>query len=320
MKVFLKVFAISFIIFVLVFSVGVMAFNTLMKEDSADFDEVVARVEEDDHYDKDVEEIDELLRLVQESNRINFIVLGLDDTRSDMMMFVSFDPDEKRMDGISIPRDTYYPRQGYTGPGKKKINAAHGDHGANGVKTVVTDILFDVPVDYYITMTYQGVGAIVNSLGGVPVHISKPMIYDDPYDNPPLHINFAAGNHVLKGPDAVKFLRYRQPNPGSGALDRHGDIGRIDAQQEFIQSAISKAMGPRLPSVAGQAFRHVRTDIDLQDVMRLATAAVGMDMANVQIATLPGEASYQGGVSYYFHDPEATRDRLMEIYKGSTEE
>lgn len=316
MKTFWKVYTVAFLSFTLMFSGLIWSFNKYMKEGDSDNLPVVIAEPGEDEIEEEPEEVDELLRLVRKSERVNFVVLGLDGPRSDMMMFMSFDPESKRLDGISIPRDTYLVREGYNAADQKKINAAYGAHGAKGVKTVVSSLLFDIPVDYYVTITYKGVGAIVDSIGGVPVHIPKVMAYDDPYSDPPLHIYFPAGDHVLKGSDSVKFLRYRQPNKGSGALDRNGDLGRIQAQQEFMKSAMKKILGPKLPNAVVTAFRHVKTDIDLQDAMKLATNAVGLKIDDINIRTLPGEAAYRNGGSYFFHDSKALKDLLIEIYSG----
>lgn len=115
------------------------------------------------------------------------------------------------------------------------------------------------------------------------------MEYDDEYQDPPLHIRFEPGDHVLKGEKSVEFLRYRQPNKGSGALDRYGDLGRVKAQQEFIKSAMQKVMGPKLPNAIGSAFKHVKTDIPLQTAMKHALSAIGLKVEDINISTLPGE-------------------------------
>lgn len=217
MKPFLKIFTTAFIGFVILFSGIFFAFNIYMKDSQA---YVPVDRDEDEHFYEETDIKDDLLRAVANSKRVNFILLGLEGARSDTMMFVSFDPEKKKLDIVSIPRDTYYPRVGYEGVGKKKINAVYGDHGAAGVKEVVSDILWDIPIDYYVTVTYKGAEAIVNSIGGVPVTIPSPgMYYRDDYDKPPLVINFPPGPRVLNGADAVKFLRYRKPTPGSGGVD-----------------------------------------------------------------------------------------------------
>lgn len=317
MKMFWKVFIVSFISFIILFSGVVWAFNNFMKEDeSNNLPIVVAEDGNEDIREEEPEEMDELLRLVKKSDRTNFIILGLDGPRSDMMMFLSFDPENKKLDAISIPRDTYLVREGYNRADQKKINAAYGAHGATGVKSVVSSLLFHVPVDHYVTITYKGVEAIVESIGGVPIHIPKRMEYDDPDSNPPLHIYFPAGDRVLTGSESIEFLRYRQSNKGSGALDRNGDLGRISAQQEFMISAIDRILGPKLPNAVSSSFRHVKTDIGLQDAMKLATSAAGLEMDSIEMHMLPGEAAYRYGGSYYFHNPRQTKNLLVDIYSN----
>ena len=286
-----------------------------MKDNHPNQDELIIRAEQPEDEELEPEELDEFKKLVKSSDRVNMVVMGLEGVRSDTMMFISFNPKSKKMDIISLPRDTYYHRQGYDRLDKRKLNSVYGDHGATGVKTVVSDILLDVPVNYYVTVTYKGAAAIIDSIGGVPVHIPKLMSYEDPYESPPLKIHFEPGNYVLNGADGVKFLRYRQASPGSGGMSYvDGDLGRIKAQQEFVKAAFKKAMGLKLPTVASTAFKHVRTDMPLQDLLKNATGAVGINMESVTMQVLPGADRYQSGASYYFHDTEAVKELLTRIY------
>lgn len=305
-------FVVTFLAFVVIFSGLAWSFNKYMKENN--FSELPVVIIEDDNGEDNGVELDRLLGLVKNSKRVNFIVLGLDGPRSDTMIFVSFDPKSKGLDLISIPRDTYLVRKGYDRADQKKINAAYGAHGAEGVKTVVSSLLFNIPVDYYVTLTYNGVAAITNSIGGVPVYIPERMEYDDEDSKPPLHIYFEAGHHVLKGEKSVEFLRYRQPNKGSGALDRYGDLGRVKAQQEFIKSAMKKVLGPNLPNAIGSIFKHIKTDVPLQVAMKHALSAVGLKVDDVNMDVLPGEPRREKTGDFFFHDSAATRELLIKIY------
>jgi len=286
-----------------------------MKDNHPNQDELIIRAEQPEDEELEPEELDEFKKLIKSSERVNMVVMGLEGVRSDTMMFISFNPKSKKMDIISLPRDTYYHRRGYDRLDKRKLNSVYGDHGATGVKTVISDILLDVPVHYYVTVTYKGAAAIIDSIGGVPVYIPKLMSYEDPYESPPLKIHFEPGNYVLKGADGVKFLRYRQASPGSGGMSyADGDLGRIKAQQEFIKAAFKKAIGLKLPSVASTAFKHVRTDMPLQNLLRYATGAAGINMENVSMQVIPGADRYQSGASYYFHDTEAVKELLTRMY------
>ena len=75
------------------------------------------------------------------SNRINALIVGLEDVRTDTIIFASFHPENKNIDLISIPRDTYIHRKGYNQGEQRKINAIYGSHGISGVKKAVSHVL-----------------------------------------------------------------------------------------------------------------------------------------------------------------------------------
>lgn len=70
---------------------------------------------------------------------------------------------------------------------------------------------------------------------GVEVDVPFHMEYTDIYDDPPLYIDIPQGRQLLDGEEALKFLRYRK------GYDNQ-DLGRIEAQQQFIRSA-AKSLG-----------------------------------------------------------------------------
>ena len=55
-----------------------------------------------------------------EANRVNLLAVGVNDGLTDTIMLVSWDMDANKVDVISVPRDTYYERPGYSSPGQKR--------------------------------------------------------------------------------------------------------------------------------------------------------------------------------------------------------
>lgn len=323
MKSFLKVFVISFICFTLLLAGGVMA---ILKMTDKSHDDTDVPISGDDIVvspDPEPEKVEksELEKLVEKSKRINILLLGLEDTRTDVMILASFDLKSKKVDLISIPRDTYYHIEGYDAADQKKINAVYGHSKANGGKAegamkAVSNIL-KVPIHHYVTLSYKGVEQIVDSLGGVKVTIPFDMDYDDPYSNPPLHIKLKKGTRVLNGKNAVKFLRHRQNNDGSHS---DGDLGRINRQQQFIKAAAKKALSFRLPSVANTVFKFVKTNMGFDDIIYYAKSAIGISTDDIKTYRLPGKANNSKSASYYIYDDKATEDIMLEIYKRGLED
>lgn len=248
------------------------------------------------------------------SNRVNILLLGINTNLTDTILLASYDMNNQQVDLISIPRDTYYDRDNAHSAAEKKINAAYHEEGALGSAKAVSDILMGIPINYYMELDYDGVGEIVDALGGVPVNIPFRMYYTDPYDDPPLVIDFQPGEQVLHGDDAIKFLRFRKGNKGYKGYTE-GDIGRIQTQQEFMKSAFKQAMSLRLPSVIGAVLENVKSDLTLDMALKIAKSATKLDMNSIQTYTLPGEArNGEANLSFYFYDEDQTEEMLTQIY------
>jgi LCP family protein required for cell wall assembly len=235
------------------------------------------------------------------SKRVNVLLLGTtDEGLADTIMLASFDPVSKRVDVISIPRDTYYYRSGY-GASWLKVNAVFHE-GPVAMAEAVHNILVGIPINYYAVVDYTGVENIVNSMDGVPMYVPMDMYYSSPPQN--LLINLKEGEQVLDGAHAVQFLRFRK-----GYIN--GDLGRVQAQQQFIKNAAAQALGRDLPNVAKSIQENVDSDITLRAILYLAKKAKGMDPGNVTTVMLPGTSARIQGLSFYQAVDDYEIDQLM---------
>ena len=240
------------------------------------------------------------------TSRINILALGVErNNLTDTIMLFSFDVNNKFIDIISIPRDTYYYR-GYADKANNKINAVYRGDPVN-TALAVSEILMNIPINYYALMKYEGVANIVNEIGGVPMNIPFHMKYTDLYDKPPLYIDIPKGEQVLYGEQAVQFLRFRQADDGyQGYPDM--DFGRIRAQQEFLKSAAKECIGLDFPNIVRTAFDNVESDISIRTALYLAGKAIGIDAENIKTYQLP----VRGGNIQ--PDKEKIAEMLTEIY------
>ncbi len=311
MKAFIKIFVIAFVSFALAMGAGLWSFTKFYQPTSGQnelAEETSSPIEMIDTVDAQEPQTEksELEKKIEESKRVNVLLLGMEGPRTDTIVLASFDPVAKKLDLISIPRDTYYARKGYNTADKKKLNAVYGDTGAEGTMEAVGELLAGIPIHHYVKVTYTGVERIVDSLGGVKVNVPFDMVYDDPYDTPPLHINIPKGTQVLKGKNAIHFLRFRKDYPD-------GDLGRIRAQQQFMKAAMGKVFSFRLPVVANTVFKYVKTDMTLSEILLLAGDAVGMTRESIQTYGMPGKAT-EKGVSYFLHDVDGAKKLVIDMY------
>ncbi|WP_066500716.1 LCP family protein [Abyssisolibacter fermentans] len=309
MKHFIKIFIAAFLCFALAVGAGVIAYMKIY-DPQVDPNIPESKVIGDDIKESDNVKKDPLKRAIDDSKRVNVLLLGLEDTRTDTIIFASFDSKTKKMDLLSIPRDTYYSEAGHNNADQKKINAVYGRSNAKGTMNAVSKILGGIPIHYYVSVKYEGVEEIVNTLGGVEVTVPFHMKYDDTTVGKSLHIDIPKGKQVLDGENAVKFLRFRKSSNGNGYKD--GDLGRIKSQQQFLKSAINKALSFKLPAVIKTCFNYVRTDMPLTDMLIYAKNAIGIDPdKDITMKVLPGSAK-KG--DYFRHDSEKIKEYILELY------
>ena len=249
----------------------------------------------------------------RDSERVNILLLGVNDGLSDTIMLGSYDIKNQRVDVISIPRDTYYDREEATSASTRKINAIYRKGTAVGTAKAVSDVLLGMPIHYYAVVTYEGIGKIVDSVGGVPMDIPFHMHYKDPTDDPPLYIDIPKGPTIIDSSNVQEFLRFRKGSKGYPDYP-DGDIGRVKAQQAFIKSAFREALGFSLPKTAKTIIQNVDSDLNLAMAAKIAGKATGLTGEDIQTWLTPGDSGTKNGASYWWVDESAIEEMLMEIY------
>ena len=112
----------------------------------------------------------------------------------------------------------------------RKINYAYNLGGMDQMRETVSDAL-GIPVDFTVEVNLKAFVKLVDEIGGVDFEVPLNMNYDDPYQD--LHIHLKKGMQHLDGQNALKVVRFRHNNDGSGYGTE--DIGRIGTQQAFLK-------------------------------------------------------------------------------------
>jgi len=162
-------------------------------------------------------------------------------------------------------------------------------------------------VEKYAVIDYEAVVACVDMIGGVQVDVPFHMEYTDIYDDPPLYIDIPEGVQVLDGEQSLKFLRFRK------GYDNQ-DLGRIEAQQQFIKSFVKRSLGLQLPEVIKEAYSHIETNISVSDLLDLAGDLVGFSTDNINTCILPGMETPLEGLSFYIPDENGIKNLIYSLY------
>ncbi|NLC62603.1 MAG: LCP family protein [Thermoanaerobacterales bacterium] len=262
-------------------------------------------------HSEDIIDTDEFIK----GGRLNILLLGIDSGtiganekynrhRSDTMMVLSIDEKQKQIKILSIPRDTRVKIQGV---GIEKINAAMAYGGPSlSVKTVKE--FLGVPIHNYVVLNYKGLRQIVDALGGIEINVERRMKYDDYAGN--VHIDIQPGVQVLDGKNAEDFVRFRQYP--------EGDLGRVKAQQQFIDAFVKTVMRPstilKLPKIISVVQGSIETDIEPLEMASYLNLCRQISKDDVKMFTLPGEGKYISGISYFIPYQSSMDDMIQDIF------
>ena len=228
------------------------------------------------------------------------LLSGLDDDNggSDTNILVAVDTVNGYVYGVSIPRDSKAIIDGKA----RKINYAYNKGGTKLLADTISEQL-GIPVDYTVCVNLQGFTALVDAIGGVDFEVPINMDYDDPIQG--LSIHFKKGMQHLSGADALRVVRFRHNNDGTGYGSE--DLGRMQTQQKFLKAVAKKMLSfenlisnPRkYAEIFGQ---YVDTDLSVTDLAWFGMQVLGMGVDKIDFSTLPNEWKYP----YIYLDPDET--------------
>lgn len=154
---------------------------------------------------------------------------------NDVNLLLHVSADHQNATVVSFPRDLMVPIPSCPGPnGEPNYYSAMSEQQLNsalsygGLPCVALTIekLTGMPVPYAGLVTFDGVIAVSNAIGGVEVCLIEPI--SDDYTG----LYLPAGDVTLQGYDALAYLRTRH-GVGNGS-----DVSRISNQQIFMSSLV----------------------------------------------------------------------------------
>lgn len=253
------------------------------------------------------------------SRRQNILLMGVDvsenpekpfeNTRSDSIYLISIAPQAKNINVISIPRDSKVYIHSRSNP--DKINHAFAYGGVHtSIKTIEQTL--GVRIDHYLVVSNHALVDFIDKIGGVDVYVEKDMKYDD--YTAKLHINLQKGVRHLDGKESEGYLRYRK--------DALGDIGRIRRQQWFLAALADKMKDPsvviKIPEILKSVSKYIQTDFSFYELAQYAALIKSTDQSRIKVATLPGEPSQRGVISYWILDPKGVQDVVDRLIYGDS--
>ena len=215
---------------------------------------------------------------------------------TDVVLVGRLDSENLTLDVVSIPQDTLV----NVSWGVKKLNSVMVGERGDPERFVehLTDLL-GFEVDNYVILDIDVVEKLVDCIGGIYFYVPRDMDYDA--EDQDLHIHIAKGSQLLLGEDAVKVLRYRMGNDGSGYPN--GDLGRIATQQSLLKALASQLLKlkniPNLDKIQQIIESDVQTDLTANNIAFYVREFLQMKEDSVRFQTAPGKGVSIRGGSYF---------------------
>ena len=232
------------------------------------------------------------------------LLLGVDERendsgRSDTMIVLTVNPNQKSIKMLSIPRDT---RTEIIGKNKDdKINHAYAFGGATMAMDTVENFL-DIPIDYYVKINMEGFQDIVNAVGGITVNNDLEFTSGDTH--------FDRGQLELDGKEALAWSRMRYEDP-------NGDFGRQGRQRQIVEGVLKKGASFSSLTNYREIFNALGNNIqmnltfdEMMDIQKNYRAAIG----NVEEMSVAGEGTKIDGI-YYYLVPDEEKENIQNTLK-----
>lgn len=244
---------------------------------------------------------------------VSVLLMGVDDysssgesARTDTLMVATFNPKDKTMKLLSIPRDTLVeiPGEGI----EDKINHSYA-YGKEELTIETIENFLDIPIDYYVTVNFEGFKNIVNIIGGIKVNV--PFDFEQNSDDRIAEkLQFYEGEMTLDGRHALAYARMRKVDP-------LGDIGRNERQKEVVTAVIDKLTTTgtifKVDKLTEEIGNNVKTNVKVSETLGFYNKYSDFKTSDIQSLKVEGSDQYINNIYYYIPDETALAELQQEL-------
>jgi len=236
---------------------------------------------------------------------VTMLLLGIDQRKgggglnTDVIMVAALNPSTKKGAVVAMSRDTRISYEGKT----RKANAFYANYyvaaqreGANQVEAMrkakesakqLFGEFYEIPLQYAVSVNFQGFRDVVDVLGGVDVNVDMRMRWTDSHDG--TDIDLYPGQQTLDGKKTLDFVRFRQSKENPNASS---DFERNSRQTIVIKAILKKMISlggvTKIGNVIDEVSEDVHTDMPSEEITRMLTTYYNIDIDNITFTTLKG--------------------------------
>jgi polyisoprenyl-teichoic acid--peptidoglycan teichoic acid transferase len=222
-------------------------------------------------------------------NVINILIIGQDlrpeqtgRGRSDTMMILSYNRKDRKASIVSLMRDTWVPIEGHDW---NRLNTAFR-FGGPGLAINTINTLFNLDIQNYIIVNFDGMSELIDKIGGVDVNVTK---VEAAYYNRIYGWRLSAGKLHLNGEQSLAHARNRKSNGG--------DFERIRRQQDIMLAVYQKMSDIRDPvklaELAGFMMHNVKTNLTADMLFTMGLEIVEKGNIEIRKGRMPADKTWR---------------------------
>ena len=247
--------------------------------------------------------------------RTEQVVAGKSVGQADAIMVLAANLETGKATAIAIPRDSMVEVGEFIGGNYAGIDTmqlclafAYGDGGETSSQyttAAVSRVLYNMPVNNYISLDLNSIGELANAVGGVSL---------TPLQTIP-DTNIVKGQStVLFGSNALKYMQWRDTSVLNSSLDRQARQSQF--VQAFSKQALNEAKGNVgvLVDLFNIASNNGVTNLSVSDFTYLASTLLNTGISDVEVVTLQGEMKQGNVYAEFYLDKTNVYETVLSVY------
>ena len=235
--------------------------------------------------------------------------------QSDFLILAIFDHDAQTCTALQVDRDTMAQIHilGLKGEdlgtfeGQLALSHTYGSGGSDSARNTVravSDFLYGVEIDRYISFSMDAVAAINDSLGGVTVKVLDDFSQVDP--------TLVQGETVtLHGEQALTYVRSRRDMKDSS------NVARMVRQRQYLSSLYAQTASyaedhSGLADLVVSISPYIDSDCAAQQLYNLAGDVANYDLTEIQ--TIKGESKKGENFMEFYPDEDALTQQVIQLF------
>lgn len=232
--------------------------------------------------------------------------------QADSLMLLILDTKKESISVLSISRDTMTDIKTYDADGNHlstdreqiALQYAYGDGGKKScirTKEAVSNLLYQIPIQSYVSLTMEGFSYLTDALGGVEIVVPEDYTHINPL--------FKKGKTItLNGKTAQQYVRYRNTDV-LGSNDQ-----RMQRQSQFIEAMVQKLQDvtkgtKEIAQLYHQLDPYMVTNLSEDELRKLLDYKI-----NKTIEKVPGVVQQGEKYDEFIVDNERLQEKIVKMF------